>query len=77
MYSSKLHGWKLSLKTNELIFSHPWHIVVGAAFKKYPNPENEDILGIDVIKQRLRNGVLYSERIIQSNFHIPVWASKV
>uniref|UniRef100_A0A914M9V3 PRELI/MSF1 domain-containing protein n=1 Tax=Meloidogyne incognita TaxID=6306 RepID=A0A914M9V3_MELIC len=61
----------------EHVFNHPWHIVVGAAFKKYPNPENEDILGIDVIKQRLRNGVLYSERIIQSNFHIPVWASKL
>ena len=60
-----------------LISSHPWHIVVGAAFKKYPNPENEDILGIDVIRQRLRNGVLHSERIIQSNFHIPVWATKV
>ncbi|KAF7638703.1 PRELI/MSF1 domain-containing protein [Meloidogyne graminicola] len=61
----------------EHIFSHPWHVVVGAAFKKYPNPENEDILGIDIIKQRLKNDVLYSERIIQSNFHIPMWASKL
>jgi hypothetical protein len=52
--------------------------VVEAALQKYPNPENQNVIGIDVLDQRVRaDGVLQNERILKSKFNIPAWASKV
>lgn len=59
-------------------FSHPWNMVVSAAWRKYPNPMNKAVTGMDVMKQEVRNGSsLRSERIIQSRFSIPAWVTKV
>uniref|UniRef100_A0A914DEY3 PRELI/MSF1 domain-containing protein n=1 Tax=Acrobeloides nanus TaxID=290746 RepID=A0A914DEY3_9BILA len=63
--------------TQERVFDHPWNIVANAAYRKYPNPVNENITGIDVLQQDLKNGVLQSERLLQSHFSIPGWASKL
>lgn len=58
-------------------FSHEWETVAQAAFRKYPNPLNRSITGIDVVKQTLEAGKILTERIIQSHFSIPSWATKV
>lgn len=58
-------------------FSHPWDTVVNAAVRKYPNPMNKAITAIDVVRQDMDKGVLKTERILQSHFHIPGWAQKV
>ena len=51
---------------------------MNAAWRKYPNPVNTAITGIDVLRQELsKEGVLRSERIIQSHFPIPSWVTKV
>jgi hypothetical protein len=63
--------------TSEHIFEHPWDTVVNAAYRKYPNPMNSQISGIDVVKQELSDGVLKSERLLQSHFHIPPWVTKL
>ncbi|VDK71564.1 unnamed protein product, partial [Anisakis simplex] len=61
-----------------LFFSHPWNTVVSAAWRKYPNPMNRAVTGIDVLKQEVRdNHSIRSERIIQSRFSIPSWAAKL
>lgn len=48
-----------------------------AAFRKYPNPSNTSITAIDVVRQDVDQGVIKSERLLQSRFHIPSWATKL
>uniref|UniRef100_A0A0N5AWY4 PRELI/MSF1 domain-containing protein n=1 Tax=Syphacia muris TaxID=451379 RepID=A0A0N5AWY4_9BILA len=68
----------MKIWTSEHTFDHSWDEVVYAAWRKYPNPLNTAITGIDVLRQELsQNGVLYSERIIQSRFPIPTWVTKL
>ncbi|KIH43019.1 PRELI-like family protein, partial [Ancylostoma duodenale] len=55
---------------------HDWETVVNAAWRKYPNPMNQGVTGMDVLRQTLQAGKILSERIIQSHFHIPSWATK-
>ncbi|OZC08953.1 PRELI-like family protein [Onchocerca flexuosa] len=58
--------------------NHPWDTVTRAAWCKYPNPMNSNISGIDILRQHsLIDGSLRSERIIQSHFSIPTWATKL
>ncbi|CAJ0578367.1 unnamed protein product, partial [Mesorhabditis spiculigera] len=63
--------------TSEHVFEHPWDTVVNAAWRKYPNPMNGAVTNMDVLSQRIDEGVLKSERIIQSHFSIPSWATKL
>uniref|UniRef100_A0A0N5CFU8 PRELI/MSF1 domain-containing protein n=1 Tax=Strongyloides papillosus TaxID=174720 RepID=A0A0N5CFU8_STREA len=63
--------------TEEYIFDHPWHTVVTAAWRKYPNPLNGNVTGIDVLSHKVENSILKSERILQSQFDIPTWTSKL
>jgi len=63
--------------TSEHIFEHPWDTVVNAAYRKYPNPMNGAVTGIDVVRQGVDGGVLTSERLLQSHFHIPSWVTKL
>lgn len=68
----------MKIWTSEHVFEHSWDAVVTAAWRKYPNPMNTAITGIDVVRQELSDeGVLRSERIIQSHFHIPFWVTKL
>uniref|UniRef100_A0A9J2PQA4 PRELI/MSF1 domain-containing protein n=1 Tax=Ascaris lumbricoides TaxID=6252 RepID=A0A9J2PQA4_ASCLU len=67
----------MKIWTSEHVFDHPWNMVVSAAWRKYPNPMNKAVTGMDVMKQEVRNGSsLRSERIIQSRFSIPAWVTK-
>ncbi|KAK6106705.1 PRELI-like family protein [Brugia pahangi] len=64
--------------TSEHVFDHPWDTVAYAAWRKYPNPMNCAVSGIDVLRQHLLvDGSLQSERIIQSHFPIPAWVTKL
>lgn len=38
---------------------------------------NGSVIAMDVIQQKLNKGVLITERILQSHFHIPGWTTKV
>uniref|UniRef100_A0AC35TQ41 PRELI/MSF1 domain-containing protein n=1 Tax=Rhabditophanes sp. KR3021 TaxID=114890 RepID=A0AC35TQ41_9BILA len=57
--------------------NHPWHTVTTAAWRKYPNPSNGNVIGMDVLSQKIDNNVLKSERILQSHFSVPGWAAKL
>ncbi|EYC10666.1 hypothetical protein Y032_0054g2486 [Ancylostoma ceylanicum] len=67
----------MKIWTSEHVFDHDWETVVNAAWRKYPNPMNQGVTGMDVLRQTLQAGKILSERIIQSHFHIPSWATKV
>jgi hypothetical protein len=32
------------------VFRYPWHTVVNAAFRKYPNPMNLNITAMDIVQ---------------------------
>lgn len=57
--------------------SHPWETVTQAAWRKYPNPISQGVIGTDVIERRVVEGVLHSHRIVSSKWFIPKWAQKV
>lgn len=55
------------------ICSHPWETVVKAACRKYPNPLNPSVLGTDVIDRKVKDGVLYSHRLVTTQWRFPTW----
>lgn len=57
--------------------SHPWDTVVKAACRKYPNPLNPSVLGTDVIDREVKDGVLYSHRLVTTQWRFPKWLSPV
>ncbi|KAI1731661.1 PRELI-like family domain-containing protein [Ditylenchus destructor] len=63
--------------STEHIYEHPWQTVVNAAYRKYPNPMNGSVTGMDIVQQNVENGVLKTERILQSQFHVPAWAARL
>lgn len=68
----------MKIWTSEHVFDHPWDTVANAAWRKYPNPMNCAVSGIDVLgQQSLVDGSLQSERIIQSHFPIPAWVTRL
>ena len=50
---------------------------MNAAYRKYPNPMNGAVTGMDVVRQDFADGVLKSERLLQSHFYIPPWVTKL
>lgn len=38
---------------------------------------NKSVTAIDVVRQDLDHGVIKTERLLQSQFHIPSWATKL
>jgi hypothetical protein len=67
----------MKIWTSDHVFDHPWETVVHAAFRKYPNPMNRAVTAIDVVSQDVEKGVIKSERLLQSQFSIPSWATKL
>ncbi|XP_034933634.1 protein slowmo [Chelonus insularis] len=61
----------------EHTFNHPWETVVAAALKKYPNPLNEAVLGTDIIDRKIVNGILYTHRLVVSEFKFPSYAQAI
>lgn len=49
-----------------------------ATFRKYPNPLNTAVKGIDVVDREIRqDGTLQSHRIITSEWSLPKWISSI
>lgn len=67
----------MKIWTSEHVFEHDWETVVKAAWRKYPNPMSSGVTAMDVVRQTFDAGKILSERVIQSHFHIPSWASKL
>lgn len=68
----------MKIWTSEHIFGHPWETVIKATFRKYPNPLNTAVKGIDVVDREIKqDGTLQSHRIITSEWSLPQWISKI
>ncbi|XP_063260324.1 PRELI domain containing protein 3B isoform X3 [Prinia subflava] len=52
--------------------SHPWETVMTAAMRKYPNPMNPSVVGVDVLARHVDpSGKLHSHRLLSTEWGIP------
>lgn len=65
----------MKIWSSEYVFNHPWETVTQAAWRKYPNPLNESVIGVDVVDRKVdRDGKLLSHRVLTTTWGIPNWA---
>lgn len=62
---------------SEHTFNHPWETVTQAAWRKYPNPMNPAVVGIDVLDRQVKNGVLHTQRLVSTKFGLPSWVNSL
>lgn len=54
------------------LHSYPWETVIKAAMRKYPNPMNPSVVGVDVLDRNLdTNGRLHSHRLLSTEWGLP------
>nr|XP_023399771.1 PRELI domain containing protein 3A isoform X4 [Loxodonta africana] len=53
--------------------SHPWDTVIKAAMRKYPNPMNPCVVGVDVLERTVDcRGRLHSHRLLSTEWGLPM-----
>ena len=57
--------------------SHPWELMVEAAYRKYPNPHSTSVKSLDTLERRATLKTLYSHRFFCTMWSIPDLALKV
>ncbi|XP_062320710.1 PRELI domain containing protein 3A isoform X1 [Osmerus eperlanus] len=62
----------MKIWSTEHVFSYPWETVIKAAMRKYPNPMNPSVVGVDVLDRKLDpEGRLHSHRLLSTEWGIP------
>lgn len=66
----------LMLQPDVILFcsvcSYPWETVIKAAMRKYPNPMNPNVVGVDVLDRNLDSeGRLHSHRLLSTEWGLP------
>ncbi|KAK7887094.1 hypothetical protein WMY93_026715 [Mugilogobius chulae] len=62
----------MKIWSTEHQFSYPWETVVKAAMRKYPNPMNPSVIGVDVLDRGLDSrGRLHSHRLLSTEWGLP------
>ncbi|XP_059172321.1 PRELI domain containing protein 3A-like [Physella acuta] len=63
---------------SEHTFNHSWDTVVTAVWRKYPNPHNPSVVGLDVLDRSVDNeGRLKTHRLMSTSWGIPIWVTKL
>ena len=58
--------------------SHPWEVMVEAAYRKYPNPYNPNVKSLDILERRISSpGKLFSRRLFCTMWCLPYIVVKV
>uniref|UniRef100_A0A1A9UHG2 PRELI/MSF1 domain-containing protein n=1 Tax=Glossina austeni TaxID=7395 RepID=A0A1A9UHG2_GLOAU len=60
----------------ETVFDYSWKQVVQAFWNRYPNPSSNHVLTEDTISREVRDGKLYSRRILSKTNHVPKWGER-
>jgi len=63
----------MKIWTSEHTFNHPWETVTQATWRKYPNPMNPAVIGIDVVDRKVESGILHTHRLISTRWNLPSW----
>ncbi|XP_071091686.1 PRELI domain containing protein 3B-like [Haliotis cracherodii] len=68
----------MKIWTSDHTFDHPWETVVKAAWRKYPNPMNPSVQGIDVVERQVTpDGKLKSHRLLSTSWGLSAWVTKI
>jgi len=68
----------MKIWTSEHVFQHPWEEVVQGSLRKYPNPFNSNVTGLDVVDRKVdKDGVLRSHRLMSTSWNLPSWSEKL
>ncbi|XP_061397966.1 protein preli-like [Musca vetustissima] len=60
----------------ETVFDYSWKQVVQAYWNRYPNPASHHVLTEDTISREIRDGKLYSRRILSKTNSVPKWGER-
>ena len=60
-------------------YRHQWDTVVQAVWRKYPNPLNPSVIGIDILDRSVcpQTSVMHTHRLISCKWGLPGWAEKL
>ncbi|XP_034497832.1 PRELI domain containing protein 3A isoform X1 [Ailuropoda melanoleuca] len=62
----------MKIWSSEHVFGHPWDTVIKAAMRKYPNPMNPCVVGVDVLERSVDSrGRLHSHRLLSTEWGLP------
>ncbi|XP_058412758.1 PRELI domain containing protein 3A isoform X6 [Diceros bicornis minor] len=62
----------MKIWSSEHVFGHPWDTVIKAAMRKYPNPMNPGVVGVDVLERSVDgHGRLHSHRLLSTEWGLP------
>ncbi|XP_003746976.1 PRELI domain containing protein 3B [Galendromus occidentalis] len=67
----------MKVKTTEHTFDHPWDVVTRAVWRKYPNPLNPSVVFVDIVDREVKEGKLYSHRLLATKWGVPTWAQRI
>ncbi|XP_055337555.1 protein slowmo-like [Paramacrobiotus metropolitanus] len=60
------------------VFDHPWSTITQAAWRKYPNPNSQNIVAIDVIDREVApDGALTTHRVFTTKWAFPKWVKSI
>lgn len=79
--AARAYKWRDCLLTpDDYVFptSHPWDTVIKAAMRKYPNPMNPCVVGVDVLERSVDGrGRLHSHRLLSTEWGLPGFVKAV
>lgn len=61
---------------DSVIFQFNWNQVAHAFWQRYPNPNSSHVLTEDTISRRVRNGILYTTRLLTKTNRVPKWGER-
>ncbi|KMY92513.1 protein preli-like [Drosophila simulans] len=60
----------------ETVFDYSWMNVVVAYWNRYPNPSSTHVLTEDTIQREVRDGKLFSRRLLSKTNPVPKWGAR-
>ncbi|XP_017120467.1 protein preli-like [Drosophila elegans] len=60
----------------ETVFEYSWKNVVVAYWNRYPNPSSAHVLTEDTIQREVRDGKLFSRRLLSKTNPVPKWGAR-
>lgn len=58
------------------VYDFNWKQVVQAFWNRYPNPASTHVLTEDTIEREIRDGKLYTRRLLSKTNHLPKWGER-
>lgn len=58
------------------VFNYNWKQVVQAHWNRYPNPSSSHVLTEDTVAREVRDGKLYSRRLLSKTNPVPKWGER-